>query len=138
MGSSYVDRLIRQLEQFGPNYLHLSQVARISPEAYRQIAGSVDEDGIAFGGAKIAIVPENSQKLLDAVNALRAQSGGDGAAGPKRARKGIEAQRRRLESSIAEMNRMLEGGLEQIERNELAAAVHAGMRELKLLSRSLG
>lgn len=131
---SYADRLIRQLEEFGPNYFHLSQLARISADAYRQIAGSVDDDGIRFGGEKIAIIPENSQKLIEAVNALRTESGGGGRGGAKLSRKGVAKQRERLEASIAEMNRMLESGLAESEREELAAAVEAGMRELKLLS----
>ena len=38
---AYADRLIKQLEQFGPNYFHLSQLIRISPEVYRLIAPAV-------------------------------------------------------------------------------------------------
>lgn len=138
VSQSYANRLIRQLEEFGPNYFHLSQLARISADAYRQIAGSVDDDGIRFGGEKIAIIPENSQKLIEAVNALRAESGDGGSGGAKLSRKGVAKQRERLEASIAEMNRMLESGLAESEREELAAAVEAGMRELRLLSLSLG
>jgi len=138
VGRSYADRLIRQLEEFGPNYFQLSQVARISPDTYRQIAGSVHEDGIAYGGEKIAIVPENNQKLIEAVNALRAESGGCARGDFRLSRKGVAKQRDRLESSIAEMSRMLGNGLAESEREELAAAVESGMRELRLLSRSLG
>ncbi len=69
---SYADRLIRHLEEFRPNYFHLSQIVRISPEDYRQIAPAVSDEGIAFGDVKIAISPENSQKLVEDVSELRA------------------------------------------------------------------
>src|SRR5215831_8008152 len=62
---SYADRLIRQLEEFGPNYFHLSQIVRISPQDYKQSAGSVSEEGLAFGKETIPISPENSQKLVE-------------------------------------------------------------------------
>src|ERR1700730_10495883 len=39
--SSYANRLIRQFEEFGPNYFDLSKIVRISAESYRKIAESV-------------------------------------------------------------------------------------------------
>src|SRR6266403_3390519 len=38
---SYADRLIRQIEEFGPNYFHLSQIVRISVADYRKISPAV-------------------------------------------------------------------------------------------------
>src|SRR6202166_4377514 len=61
--SSYANRLIRQFEEFGPNYFDLSKIVRISAESYRKISQAVSEDGIAFGEEKIAISPENSDKI---------------------------------------------------------------------------
>src|SRR5262249_29593915 len=43
VSSSYANRLIRQLEEFGPNYFDLSRIMRISPECYRQISGSITD-----------------------------------------------------------------------------------------------
>src|SRR6516165_12236173 len=40
---AYADRLIRQLEEFGPNYFHLSQIMRLSADTYRQIAPAVSD-----------------------------------------------------------------------------------------------
>ena len=40
---AYANRLIQQLEEFGPNYFHVSQMARISAETYRRIAGAVSQ-----------------------------------------------------------------------------------------------
>jgi hypothetical protein len=131
--SSYANRLIRQFEEFGPSYFDLSRILRISADAYRQIAGSVSDDGISFGGEKIAITPENSDKIAEAVHALRDQS--EAARVPaKPAAKGIAGARRRLEACIAELTGMFESGLGDNERAELANAVGAGADDLRRLS----
>jgi hypothetical protein len=67
------DRLIRQHEEFGDAYFRLSEIARISPETYRQIAGQVSDDGIEFDGGRLALTPENAPKIRAAVQTLRAQ-----------------------------------------------------------------
>ena len=58
-----VDRMIRQLEEFGPPFFHLTQLTRISPETYRAIARQVSEEGLRFEGEAIALVPENAEKV---------------------------------------------------------------------------
>ena len=73
--SSYANRLIKRLEEFGPSYFDLSSILRISADTYRQIARSISDDGIAFDGEKIAITPENRDKIAEAVQALREQAG---------------------------------------------------------------
>ena len=67
------DRLIRQHEEFGDAYFRLSEIARISPETYRQIAGQVSDEGIEFDGRKLALIPENAPKIRAAIQTLRAQ-----------------------------------------------------------------
>jgi hypothetical protein len=62
-----VDRMIRQLEEFGPPFFQLSQLTRISPETYRAIARQVGEEGLRFEGEAIALVPENAAKVSAAV-----------------------------------------------------------------------
>ena len=131
--SSYANRLIRHLEEFGPSYFDLSRIMRISADTYRQIAGSVSEDGIVFGGEQIPITPENSDKIADAVKALREQSGATEAA-PKPPEEAIAAARRRLEGCIAELTRMFESGLGDNERAALVNAVGVGLDELRRLS----
>ena len=131
--SWYASRLIRQLGELGPSYFDLSRILRISADTYRQIAGSISEDGIAFGGEKIAISQENRDKIAEAVSALREQfETADVPAKPPA--KGIAAARRRLEACIAELTAMFESGLEVDERSELANAVAAGLDDLKRLS----
>jgi len=129
---AYADRLIRQLEDFGPNYFHLSQIVRISPHDYKQIASAITDDGLAYGDEKIAISPENSDKLVEAVTALRT------AIPPKPSVPAVAAARKRLESGIAAMNEALQSGLSDAEREDLAQAVRAGVTDLNLISASLG
>ena len=121
---SYADRLIRHLEDFGPNYFNLSQIVRISPDVYRKIAPAVSDEGIALGGEKIAICPENSDQLVEAVNELRA------AIPAKEAAAGVAAARRRLELSVAALHQVVKGGLSDEERQELAQTVSAGLTGL--------
>ena len=54
------DRLIQQYEEFGEAYFKLSELARISPQTFRQIADSVDDETITMNGEEIALVPENA------------------------------------------------------------------------------
>jgi hypothetical protein len=69
-----VDKMIRQLEEFGPAFFQLSSILRITADDYRLIAGSVAEDGIVYDGEKIAIDVENTSRLAQAVDALRTQA----------------------------------------------------------------
>ena len=67
------DRLIQQHEEFGDAYFRLSEIARISPETYRQIASQVSDEGIEFDGRTLALTPENAPKIRAAIQTLRAQ-----------------------------------------------------------------
>ena len=71
---SYVDRIIRQFKELGPDFCKLSCFTRIKPEEYRLISGAITEDGLAYGGEVIALEPENAPKLAEAVEALRRDS----------------------------------------------------------------
>src|SRR5579862_1975426 len=71
MTRSYVDRIIRQFKELGPNFSKLSSFTRIKPTEYRLIAAAVSDDGLAWGGEVIALEPENAPRLAEAVEALR-------------------------------------------------------------------
>jgi len=70
------DREITSLEELGEAYHRLSDLARISPNFYRQIAGKVDssENTIELNGEKISIIPENTAAIRAGIKALRAQA----------------------------------------------------------------
>src|SRR5690242_10785741 len=44
---SYADRLIRHLQEFGPNYFRVSELVEVSPETYRLLAPAVSEEGLS-------------------------------------------------------------------------------------------
>jgi hypothetical protein len=67
------DKLIQQHEEFGEAYFRLSEIARISPETYRQISSQVSDEGLEFDGRKLALIPENAPQIRAAVQTLRAQ-----------------------------------------------------------------
>jgi hypothetical protein len=71
MGKTTVDRIIALLDEFGPTYFELAQLTRISPETYRSIAPSIDEEGVHLQGGAIEIVSENAARLSAAVAELR-------------------------------------------------------------------
>jgi hypothetical protein len=70
---SQADRLIQQHEEFGEAYFRLSEIARVSPETYRQISSQVSDEGLEFDGGKLALIPENGPKIRAAIQSLRAQ-----------------------------------------------------------------
>ena len=67
------DKLIQQHEEFGDAYFRLSEIARISPETYRQIARQVSDEGLEIDGRKLALTEENAPKIRAAIQTLRAQ-----------------------------------------------------------------
>jgi len=66
----HVDKSIRLLEEFGPAYFQVAQMAHIGPEEYRAIAAHVDSGGVHLDGSAIALLSENSGKVAAAVNEL--------------------------------------------------------------------
>jgi hypothetical protein len=71
MSKTHANRIIHQLEEFGPEYFELTQLTRISPEQYRMIAPSVREHAFHSNGEAIALIPENAEKIATALEELR-------------------------------------------------------------------
>ena len=72
----HADRLTALLNRFGPAYFELAQLTGISPEQYLAIEPAVREDGIVVDGETLSLIPENSPRLLEAVDRILSQSGG--------------------------------------------------------------
>jgi hypothetical protein len=68
------NRLIRILEELGPSYFEVAQLARISPATYRAIAPAVHDQALHHNGEAIALIPENAEKVAAAVADLRKSS----------------------------------------------------------------
>lgn len=69
-----VDREISYLRRFGPAFFTLRQLARVSVREYALIAGQISEGGVHVDGNVVALIPENSEALADAVGTLLERS----------------------------------------------------------------
>jgi hypothetical protein len=118
------DRLIRQLEEFGPVFFQLGGVTRITPEEYRLIAGAVTEGGLAYEGETIPITEQNGPRLAEAVEALRLRAApaedGSGAGETERA---LATAHRSWQAAIAVYERLRAGNLNETERLGLSTAL---------------
>jgi len=130
------DRLIRQHEEFGDAYFRLSEIARISPETYRQIAGQVSDEGLEFDGGKLALIPENGPKIRAAIQTLRTQL--------KQAREasqpavpGIVQLHTRLDALIDQISRMARRILDPDDRAALQGLAVYAIHKLTDVSQSL-
>ena len=71
MSGTHADRIVRLLEEFGPEYFELSQLTRISPETYRAIQPALNDGVLTVNGKQIELTLENSRKVAAAVTELR-------------------------------------------------------------------
>lgn len=69
----YAEALIGRLEEFGDTYFKLSQLARVSPDTYRRIAGLVHDDAIEIDGQPIPLTPENAPRIRAGIQRLHAR-----------------------------------------------------------------
>lgn len=69
-----VDKIIKLLEEFGPQYFELSAVVRITPEEYRRIAPAITRDGVAHRGRLLEIAMDNAAELSAAVQELQREA----------------------------------------------------------------
>jgi len=67
----HANHLIRQFAEFGDAYFRLSEIARVSPKIYRQIATRVDGETIEIDGQKLALTPANANRIRAGIQALR-------------------------------------------------------------------
>jgi hypothetical protein len=131
MTRTYADRLIQNLNEFGPGYFDLSQVVRISPETFRRIGGAVSDAGIEIEGEIVPIRPENSQRISEAVEALRGKA-------RKREKPSLKAAESKLEASLTALSELTDAGLEGGEKERLLDLIAHGLRQLTVMSKLAG
>ncbi|HXB67147.1 MAG TPA: hypothetical protein VNY05_02840 [Candidatus Acidoferrales bacterium] len=68
---SSAEAIIRNLEEFGPDYFVIAQVTGIPAKEYRLIQGSVRNHALLHAGEEIPVAVENAPRLIEAVDALR-------------------------------------------------------------------
>jgi hypothetical protein len=73
----HANQLIQEYNRFGDTYFRLSEITRISPKTFQQIAGHVASDNgadtLEINGEKLPVVPENAAKIRAAILSLRSQ-----------------------------------------------------------------
>jgi hypothetical protein len=135
----HADRLIRRLEEFGPQYFRLAQATGITPEEYRRIAGSVNEKGLAHAGELIPITAEDGPRLIAAVDELRRQAAPEagkneaGKAGAEDQDRAIEKAERLLRTAVNEIGRVEEMPLNATRRQQLFTRLSAQIRRLRMV-----
>ena len=71
LGRERVDALIRQYNEFGEAYFRLSQIARISPDSYRELAPKVAGEVVTIDGKDYPMTAANAVKIRAALIKLR-------------------------------------------------------------------
>jgi hypothetical protein len=71
------DRIIRQLEEFGPEFFTLAQLTRVTPEEYRRLRVAVRGHALLHAGEEIPIEVENGPRLSAAIEELRRNAKAD-------------------------------------------------------------
>jgi hypothetical protein len=71
MSRAEADRIIQNLDEFGPAFFEVSQLTRISPEAFRAIAPAVSDGALHHKGEAIPLNAENSRKVAEAIAEMR-------------------------------------------------------------------
>jgi hypothetical protein len=115
---SKADDLIRRLDEFGQDYFRICEVARISPEAYRQIADLVHGETVELDGQAVPLIPENAPRIRLGIRNLRAEINRL-AAGKQRQRGDIVELSDRLDSLLRDVHRRIDGRV--LPDSELAA-----------------
>jgi hypothetical protein len=127
MTRKHADRLIQNLNEFGPRYFDLSQVVRISPETFRKVGGAVSRAGIEIGGEIVPIRPENALRISKAVEALRQAR--------KPEKPSLKSAESMLEASLAALNELTGMGLEGDDKERLLGLIAHGLQRLTVMSK---
>lgn len=122
LSRAHANRIIRHLEEFGPDYFEIAQLKRITPEQYRAIAPAIRERSIHVDGHAIALIPENSDRVAAAVAALR-QAATPEAAPPLSAEARMIAIHRRFGQLAADYEELAASSLSLAEKSQVGAVL---------------
>jgi hypothetical protein len=68
----HVGQIVHNLEEFGAACFRLSQIVKVSPEAYRQQHTRIEGEELEIGGERFALTPENAGSIGRAIQHMRA------------------------------------------------------------------
>jgi hypothetical protein len=134
MSQPTADRIIKRLEEFGPQYFRLAQATGITPEEYRRIAGSVSEQGLVHAGELIPISAEEGPRLIAAVTELRKQAEPETAESEAEdVDRAIEKAQRLFRTAVDEVGRVEHLPLSTAQRTKLLSGVSAQTGRLSIV-----
>ena len=128
------EKIIRRLEEFGPQYFTLAQVTGVTSEEYRRIADSVGAQGLNHAGESIAITAENAPKLIEAVKELRNQAApAESKAAPEDHGRALDKGERLFSAAVTELERLHAMRLDAAERDRLTRILIRQLRRLSMV-----
>lgn len=136
IGRSTADEIIKNLDEFGPDYFLIAQVTGISAKEYRRIGDSVSNHALLHSGEEIPVTVENAPRLIAAVEALRREAAGTPApfadTAAEVARSFAKAERA-SRTALAELDKLSLMTLDIGDRVRLQAAIGEAADRLKFL-----
>jgi hypothetical protein len=133
LSRAHANRIIRNLEEFGPDYFEVAQLTRIKPEQYRTIAPAIREKNIHVDGQAIALIPENSDRVTAAVAELRQAA--SLATPPQSTQERMAALGRRFGKLAADFEEFAATPLSLSERSQLGAVLSPIITTLERMHR---
>jgi hypothetical protein len=132
--SRHANRIIGHLEEFGPGYFELAQVARITPDQFRVIAPAVHDQQIHSNGQAIALIPQNAGRIAATVAKLRQEMA------PKETPKSVRlpAVDRRCEQMLTEIREFIDEGPKGADKVLLRFKIQETIVALRAMDLSMG
>jgi hypothetical protein len=131
------DALIRQYDEFGDAYFRLSQIARISPETFRQVAPTVENDTVEIDGEKFELTLASAVKIRAAIKKMRDQLKEAEQAAEIRQPGALTDLRNRQDALIAEARRLSYYYPPNSSRNDLIGLTVYAINKWKALAHDL-
>jgi hypothetical protein len=103
LSRTHANRIIHNLEEFGPDYFEVAQLTRITPAEYRAIAPAVRDQAVHVNGEAIALIPENCDRVAAAIAELRQASPVDRAPSAEERMAALNRQTDRLAEGYREL-----------------------------------
>jgi len=123
------DRFIFYLKKYGVLYYEVAAMTGLTPGAYGRIEKSVRQDGIHVGGEIIALIPANTERVIDAVARLHAEGDAHESPGQTPVQKQLSELTRRGHQ-LAKAFRRLARSANDVERSVMHGCVEEVARDL--------
>ena len=134
---SSAEAIIKNLDEFGPDFFVIAQVTGISAKEYRRIQGAVVNHTLLCAGEEIPIRVENAQQLVTAVETLRreaALASTPPAVPPTQTDRSFVKAERALRTAITELDKLSSLPLDAAGRERLRGVIDETTGTLKMIA----